>query len=271
MKKSQLKQLIFEVVKQEQVGQIKNISIESKIKQAEGLLKIIEDQGSTYQSLADEAEKLYQAKEYPELKAEAKRLQEMADAKEVVYKKLEAKIKSLQSQLGGGADKKKVAPKEKINEENKTFNNHEDNSIPIIAVDNNGKETQFDSRSQAARKLFIRDDKIHAFFRSKKRTPVASYKFPEKQYTFKQVSDKVKKEGKLGNLAMGLAATAATALGSCDTCKHTSTYSSNSHNKMTYGHSDEPGMKATKNPYAVKAKKPAKSHNRYSTKGWRSW
>jgi hypothetical protein len=40
---------------------------------------------------------------------------------------------------------------------------------------------------------------------------------------------------------------------------------------MLYGHSDETQMRGTKNPYKVKGKKPAKSKNRYSTKGWRSW
>jgi hypothetical protein len=40
---------------------------------------------------------------------------------------------------------------------------------------------------------------------------------------------------------------------------------------MLYGHSDETQMRGTKNPYKVKAKKPKKSKNRYSTKGWRSW
>jgi len=56
---------------------------------------------------------------------------------------------------------------------------------------------------------------------------------------------------------------------SCNTCKNAPTYGGRG--AMLYGHNDEPKMKGAKNPYKVKGKKPAKSKNRYSTKGWRSW
>ena len=56
---------------------------------------------------------------------------------------------------------------------------------------------------------------------------------------------------------------------SCSSCKNIPAYGGNA--RMIYGHSDETKMSGTKNPYKVKAKKPKKSKNRYSTKGWRSW
>jgi hypothetical protein len=52
-------------------------------------------------------------------------------------------------------------------------------------------------------------------------------------------------------------------LQSCDTCKHIPTYGGRA--AMVYGHSNEGGHKANKNPYAVKAKKQkSKYRNPYS-------
>ena len=56
---------------------------------------------------------------------------------------------------------------------------------------------------------------------------------------------------------------------SCNSCKYAPTYGGRG--AMLYGHIDEPQMRGAKNPYKVKAKKPKKSKNRYSTKGWRGW
>lgn len=57
-------------------------------------------------------------------------------------------------------------------------------------------------------------------------------------------------------------------LSSCDTCKHISAYTSSTGGTRMLQRGERPikefEMKPTKNPYYVKAKKPAKSHNYYS-------
>ena len=53
-------------------------------------------------------------------------------------------------------------------------------------------------------------------------------------------------------------------------CKNTSTYTSNTNNRMIYGHSDEGVfMPISKTPYATaKAKKPKAAYNGYATHWW---
>ena len=112
MNKSTLKQLIRESV----LDTLKQKDAKHKIEQAKELLKAVENIGSALKGLSVQAEKMYNKTEFPELKAEAKRLLDASKIKEDLYKRIEKKIESLEAELKDGKDKKVETPKKKLDE-----------------------------------------------------------------------------------------------------------------------------------------------------------
>jgi len=162
--------LIKESVKK-QVTELKGKSTDDKIKQAQALLKIVDEQARTYDSLAKEAEKLYKKTEYSDIKKEGEELAAKCEEKKALYKKIEEKIKTLQAEAKGAK-----TPQKKTIEEVQ----FEDNSIPIIAKSiKTGKKTEFSSIAKAARTLFIKEKSIHSYFKSVKKSPIESEKLDD--------------------------------------------------------------------------------------------
>ncbi len=89
---SQTKQLIRESVK-EQLAVLREKSEENKKDQARGIIALLQDEADTLGSLAETAQKMYDEKQYSELKREAESLLKLRDTKI-------SKIEAIKSKYG---------------------------------------------------------------------------------------------------------------------------------------------------------------------------
>ena len=102
-----------------QLDELDGTSLERELEKAEKMLKIAEDEGHVYSSLAKEADALHKKNEYPELKREAESLHAKAKKKEEIYEKLKKHIEKLKSEIHTTSKTKKLDERKSVKVEGK--------------------------------------------------------------------------------------------------------------------------------------------------------
>lgn len=118
---NQTKQLIRESVK-EQLAQLREKSEENKKDQARGIIALLQDEADTLNQLAETARKMYEEKQYSELKREAESLEKVRDSKLSKIKAIESKYGISDSNVDEGKKKKKKPTKPKSKSKSKPTN-----------------------------------------------------------------------------------------------------------------------------------------------------